>query len=51
MGFYDRILGITDNGGLSVAQSNTTGVTVGTGVANDPLDNAAYLVLNYIVKR
>jgi len=25
------------------------GHTVGTGVANDPLDTAAYLVLNYIV--
>jgi microcystin-dependent protein len=60
LGFYDQI-GTSNlnpsSGGNSSPQTftrntdtKTTGITAGTGVANDPLDTAAYLVLNHIVK-
>jgi len=39
----------TATGGTSTS-SNTTGITVGSGNANDPLDSSPFLTLNYIIK-
>lgn len=34
----------------AIAASATTGITAGTGVANDALDTPSYIVLNYFIK-
>jgi microcystin-dependent protein len=36
--------------GQPLINSSSTGITVGTGVAADPLDTPAYLVVNHIIK-